>query len=123
MMITTILTPLPYLGNGRLRGLAVATRKRQPAIPQIPTMDEAGVPGFEVSGWYGVLAPPNVPKALVAKLNGEINRILNDPETSKTLSQQGADPLPSSPEHFAATIKSDLTKWAKVVAAAGINPQ
>ncbi len=99
-----------FIKAGRMIALGVTTRGRASALPDVPTIAEAGVAGYE-------------PKALVARLNGEINRILNDPETSKTLSQQGADPLPRSPEHFAATIKSDLTKWAKVVAAAGINPQ
>ena len=112
-----------FIKAGRMIALGVTTRGRASALPEVPTIAEAGVAGYEVSGWYGVLAPPNVPRALVARLNGEINRILNDPETSKTLSQQGADPLPASPEHFAATIKSDLTKWAKVIAAAGIKPQ
>ncbi|HEV8520579.1 MAG TPA: tripartite tricarboxylate transporter substrate binding protein [Burkholderiales bacterium] len=112
-----------FIKAGRMIALGVTTRGRASALPDVPTIAEAGVAGYEVSGWYGVLAPPNVPKALVTRLNGEINRILSDPETSKTLSQQGADPLPASPEHFAATIKSDLTKWAKVVAAAGIKPQ
>jgi tripartite-type tricarboxylate transporter receptor subunit TctC len=112
-----------FIRSGRMIALGVTTQARASALPDVPTIAEAGVAGYEVSGWYGVLAPPNVPKALVAKLNGEINRILNDPETRKTLSQQGADPLPESPEHFAATIKADLKKWAKVVAAAGITPQ
>ena len=112
-----------FIKAGRMIALGVTTRGRASALPDVPTIAEAGVAGYEVSGWYGVLAPPNVPKALVTRINREINRILNDPETSKTLSQQGADPLPGSPEHFAAIIKVDLTKWAKVVAAAGIHPQ
>jgi tripartite-type tricarboxylate transporter receptor subunit TctC len=112
-----------FIKAGRMIALGVTTQERASALPDIPTIAEAGVAGYEVSGWYGVLAPPNVPKALAARLNNEINRILNDPETRKMLSQQGADPLTGSPEHFAATIKADLTKWAKVVAAAGIKPQ
>jgi len=117
MMITTILTPLPYLGNGRLRGLAVATRKRQPAIPQIPTMDEAGVPGFEVSGWYGVLAPARTPREIIEKLNSEIVKMMRSPEVNEQFVKQGLEVFASTPEQFSAKIKSDGVKWGKVVKA------
>jgi tripartite-type tricarboxylate transporter receptor subunit TctC len=117
MMITTILTPLPYLGTGRLRGLAVATRKRQPAIPQIPTMDEAGVPGFEVSGWYGVLAPVRTPREIIEKLNLEIVKMMRSPEINEQFVKQGLEVFASTPEQFSAKIKSDGVKWGKVVKA------
>jgi tripartite-type tricarboxylate transporter receptor subunit TctC len=115
MMITTILTPLPYLSNGRLRGLAVTTRKRQPAIPQIPTMDEAGVPGFEVSGWYGVLAPAGTPREIIEKLNSEIVKMMRSPEINEQFVKQGLEVFTSTPEQFSAKIKSDSVKWGKVV--------
>jgi tripartite-type tricarboxylate transporter receptor subunit TctC len=73
-----------------------------------------------VSGWYGVIAPPKMPKPLLAKLNGELNRILNNPEVHKTMSAQGADPLGGTPEEFAAAISTDIPKWKKVVKDAGI---
>jgi tripartite-type tricarboxylate transporter receptor subunit TctC len=117
MMITTILTPLPYLGNGRLRGLAVTTRERQPAIPQIPTMDEAGVPGFEVSGWYGVLAPAGTPREIIEKLNSEIVKMMRSPEINGQFVKQGLEVFASTPEQFSAKIKSDSVKWGKVVTA------
>lgn len=117
MMITTILTPLPYLSNGRLRGLAVTTRSRQPAIPQIPTMDEAGVPGFEVSGWYGVLAPAGTPREIIEKLNSEIVKMMRSPEINEQFVKQGLEVFASTPEQFSAKIKSDSVKWGKVVRA------
>ena len=119
MMITTILTPLPYLGNGRLRGLAVTTGKRQPAVPHIPTMDEAGVPGFEVSGWYGVLAPVGTAGDLVEKLNSEIVRMIRAPEIVEQFVKQGLEVFSSTPEQFNAKIKSDIVKWGKVVRSTG----
>ena len=115
MMITTILTPLPYLDKGRLRALAVTTRKRQPAIPQVPTMEEAGVPGFEVSGWYGVLAPAGTPADIIGKLNSEIVTMMRSPAVNEQFVRQGLEVFSSSPEQFSAKIKSDRVKWGKVV--------
>jgi tripartite-type tricarboxylate transporter receptor subunit TctC len=107
----------------RLVALGVTTAQRATALPDVPTIQEAGVPGYEVSGWYGVIGPAGMPQAVVARLNREINSILKVPETSDQLSNQGADPRTMSPEEFGATMASDLKKWAKVVAAAGIKPQ
>ncbi len=111
---------IPYIKSGKLVALGVTTSKRSSSLPEVPTIDESGVKGYEVSGWYGVLGPAKIPKLLVAKLNGEINRVLQAPEMRDSLLRQGADPLGSSPEEFAATIAADLGKWAKVVSAAGI---
>ena len=115
LMITTILTPLPYLHSGRLRALAVTTRKRQPAVATVPTMAEAGVAGFEVSGWYGVLAPAGTPRDIVTKLNAEIVRMMQTPEVIEQFAKQGLEVFGSTPEQFAARIKSDIVKWGKVV--------
>ena len=111
---------IPHLKTGRLVALGVATHKRSSALPDVPTIDESGVKGYEVSGWYGVIAPPKMPKPLLAKLNGELNRILNNPEVHKTMSGQGADPLGSTAEEFATAIATDIPKWKKVVKEAGI---
>ena len=108
---------------GRLVALGVTTAQRATALPEVPTIAEAGVPGYEVSGWYGVIGPAGIPQALVARLNRDINAILKVPETAEQLSMQGADPRTMTPEQFAATMGSDLKKWAKVVAAAGLKPQ
>jgi tripartite-type tricarboxylate transporter receptor subunit TctC len=119
----TILASVAFIRAGRLRALGVTTVQRAAALPDVPTIAEAGVPGYEVSGWYGVIGPAGMPQPLVARINREINAILKVPETHEQLSMQGADPRTLTPEQFAATMASDLKKWAKVVAASGIKPQ
>ena len=114
---------IQYIKAGRLIPLGVSTARRSSSLPDVPTIAEAGLKGYEVSGWYGVIAPPRMPKPLLAKINGEINRIIFAPEMSQTMSQQGADPVGSTPEGFARTIAVDIEKWKKVVAAAGIKPE
>jgi tripartite-type tricarboxylate transporter receptor subunit TctC len=114
---------IPYIKAGRLVALGVASRKRSSSLPSVPTIDESGVKGYEASSWYGVLGPPKMAKPLLAKLNGEINRIIETPDVRQTLSQQGADPLGSTPEEFAKAIAIDIEKWKKIVAAAGIKPE
>jgi tripartite-type tricarboxylate transporter receptor subunit TctC len=112
-----------FIRSGRLRALGVTTAQRATALPDVPTIQEGGVPGYEVSGWYGVIGPAGMPQALVVRINREINAILKVPEMHEQLSMQGADPRTLTPEQFGATMASDLKKWAKVVAAAGIKPQ
>ena len=112
-----------HIRSGRLVALGVTTAQRATALRDVPTIQESGVPGYEVSGWYGVIGPAGMPQALVARLNRDINAILKVPETAEQLAMQGADPRVMTPEQFAATMASDLKKWAKVVAAAGLKPQ
>lgn len=119
----SIPSSIPHIRSGKLIALGVASAKRSSSLPDIPTINEAGLKGYEVAGWYGVIAPPRMPKALLAKLNGEINRILEAPEMHQMLVAQGADPLGSTPEAFAGMIATDIEKWKKVVAAAGIKPE
>jgi len=119
----SIPSSISHIKAGRLVALGVATHKRSSALSHVPTIDEAGIKGYDVSAWYGVIAPPKLPKPLLARLNGELNRILNSPEVSKTMSAQGADPLGSTPAEFAAAIAADIPKWKKVVKDAGIKPQ
>lgn len=114
---------IPHIKTGKLIALGVTPSQRASALPGTPTINEAGLTGYEVSGWYGVLGPARIPKPSLEKLNGEINRILQAPEMREMLSSQGADPLGSTPEEFAATIATDLVKWAKVVASAGIKTE
>ena len=109
--------------SGRLIALGVTTAQRASALPDVPTIEEAGVPGYEVAGWYGVIGPAGMPQALVARINREINAILKVPETRDQLSSQGADPRTGTPEEFGAAMARDMKKWQKVVAAAGIKPQ
>jgi tripartite-type tricarboxylate transporter receptor subunit TctC len=115
MMITTILTPLPHMKSGRLRGLAVTTAKRQPAVPDIPTLGEVAIPGFDVSGWYGILAPAGTPRDIVAKLNAVISQMMNSPEVNERFTIQGLEVFASTPAEFAAKIRSEIAKWGKIV--------
>jgi len=119
----SIPSSIPHIRSGKLVALGVASAKRSSSLPDVPAIHEAGLKGYEVAGWYGVIAPPRMPKPLLAKLNGEINRILEAPEMRQMLTAQGADPLGSTPEEFAAMIATDIAKWKKVVAAAGIKPE
>lgn len=115
MMITTILTPLPHMKNGRLRGLAVTTAKRQPAVPDIPTLAETAIPGFDASGWYGILAPAGTPRSVIAKLNAVIVEMMNSPEVRASFTKQGLEVFGSTPEQFSEKIRSEMVKWGKIV--------
>jgi tripartite-type tricarboxylate transporter receptor subunit TctC len=112
-----------YLKSGRMRALGVTTSQRAPALPDVPTIAEAGLPGFEVSGWYGVIGPRGLPRPLVERLNRDINATLQLPEVVKLLSTQGATPLTKSPDEFARSMAADRQKWADVVRTAGIKVQ
>ena len=114
---------ITLIRSGRLRALGVTTAQRASALPEVPTIQESGVTGYEVSGWYGVIGPAAIPQPLVARINREINAILKVPEIHEQLSMQGADPRTLTPEQFGATMASDLKKWARVVAEAGLKAQ
>ena len=121
--MASVLSVLPYAKQGRLRMLAVTTAKRPGALPDIPTIAEAGLPGFEVSNWYGVLATGGTPRPIVDRLNGELNRIARVPDLAEKLAAQGADPATGTPDDFERFIQTELKKWAVVVRGAGINPE
>ena len=109
-----------HVRSGKLITLGVTTAQRATALPDVPTIAEAGMPGYEVSGWYGVIGPAGLPPAVVARLNKEINAMLQVADTRKQMSSEGAEPRTGTPEEFGATMAKDLQKWAQVVAAAGI---
>ena len=109
-----------HVDGNRLRGLAVTGATRSAIMPQLPTVSEAALPGYQAGTWYGVLAPSGVPREVIAKLNVEISRILASSEIRERLATQGAEPAGNTPEQFAAMIKAELNKWAKVVEAANI---
>ncbi len=111
---------LPHVKAGKLRPLAVSTAKRSVALPEIPTVAEAGVPGYESTNSVGVLAPAGTPREIVARLNAEIVRILGLPDVRERLFAMGAEPVASTPEQFREFIRSEIAKWAKVVKDAGI---
>ena len=111
---------IQHIKSGKMLALAVASKERSSALPDVPSLDQAGVPGYVVDGWYGILGPAKLPKAIVAKLNSELNRNLQDPATREILSREGADPLPRTPQEFTQTIADDIVKWAKVVKAGNL---
>ena len=120
MMFSTLPSVLQQVRGGKLRGLAVTGSRRFPASPEFPTMIEAGIPGFEVSGWSGMFAPAGTPREAVERLAGETARILRAPELKERFFVQGAEPVGNSPEEFAAFVRSEIAKWKKVVEASGM---
>jgi tripartite-type tricarboxylate transporter receptor subunit TctC len=119
MMIDTVSVHVENVNAGKLRALGVTSAKRTPSLPNVPTIAEAGLPGFDVSIWLGVLAPAKTPPDIVARLNSEIRKVMTEPEMKAQLVKAGIDPLTSTPDEFAATIKNDMAKWGKVVKASG----
>ena len=119
VMFSTMPPALPHVRDGRLRALAVTSLRRSPAAPDLPTVDEAALPGFEANTWHGVVLPAGAPTAIVSKLNREIVAILHLPDVVERLAGQGAETLGSTPEEFGAYIRSETAKWAKVVRESG----
>ena len=111
---------LPLIQSDRLRGLAVTTKKRTPAAPQMPTIAESGVPGFDVSSWYAIFAPGKTPPEIVRKVNADIVTALADPATRERLEQLGVVIVGSTPAELAAHLKAEMDKWGPVIQDAGI---
>lgn len=110
----------PHLPSGRLRAIAVTTGKRTPAAPDLPTVSEAGVPGYEVDQWYGILTGARVPAPIVRRLSASINEALKSPDIAKRFAAEGSTPRGSTPEEFSRHIGSEIEKWRKLVKAAGL---
>jgi tripartite-type tricarboxylate transporter receptor subunit TctC len=110
---------LPHIHEGSMRPLAVTAAERIPALPDVPTMAEAGMPDFVVSAWFGVYAPAKTPQAIVERLNGDIRKILSTPDVRDNLVVQGVEPVTGSPADLAALTKSEIARWARVVEASG----
>jgi tripartite-type tricarboxylate transporter receptor subunit TctC len=106
-----------------MRGLAVTGKHRSSLAPELPTVDEAGVPGFELEAWWGLVGPAKMPPAVVKRLNEEMNAVLKTPEMQETLKREGATAHPTTPEEFGNLIRGDLKRWKKVVANAHIQIQ
>ena len=119
LMFSTMPPALPHVKDGKLRALAVTSLKRSRATPDLPTVDEAALPGFEANTWHGVVLPAGTPAIIITRLNREIVAILHLHEIVERLASQGAEPVGSTPEEFAAYIKSETVKWAKVVRVSG----
>lgn len=120
MVFTGVLSVSPFIKAGRLRALGVSGNKRLAIAPEVPTMAEAGLPGFDVDFWYGVLAPSGTPAAILTKLNDGFVKALGDKDTRERLANQGAQIYGNTPEQFAAFIRAEIQKWGKVIKSAGI---
>ena len=111
---------VPHSKNSKLRAIAITGEARMSALPEVPTFAEAGLPGFDEKIWFGVIAPAGTPKPVIDKLSTEISRFLSEPDFKEKLFSQGADPFISKPEQFAARMKADMAKYAKVIKTANI---
>lgn len=120
LSFSNMLSMLPHVKSGRLRGLAVTSVQRSSAAPDLPTISEAGLPGYEAGPWYGVLAPAGIPKEIIARLNAELVKILRRPDVHQKVSADGGEVVGGSPEEFTAHIRAELTRWAKIVKQANI---
>ncbi len=114
---------LPFISSGQLIALGVTSRIRSSMLKTVPTIEEAGVPGFDVGSWFGIAGPAGLPEPVITRLNGAINQALKDPDLRQVLAHEGAEPLGGSPEEFATTIETDIKKWTAVLEVAKINPQ
>lgn len=119
VMFDNMPSALPHVKSGKLKALAVTTLTRSPAVPDLPTIDEAGVKGFEAASWFGLLAPAGTPKEIVAKVQADIAKAMKTTDLTEKMAQQGAVAVGNTPDEFAAYIRQELAKWEKVVKASG----
>ena len=119
-MFPTASSALPLMQNGKLRGLAVTTLKRQEWAPDLPTVAESGLPGFEVSSWYGLFAPAKTPPEIVGKISADAVRVAHDPDFVDALDKIATTPVGSTPEELAAHLKAEMDKWGPIITAARI---
>ncbi len=123
MTITGMPALMPHIKSGRLRPIGVGTAKRLAVMPDVPTIAESGVPGYEATQWYGILAPAATPRDIVARLNADIVKVLQRPDVRERLASDGAQPVGNTPEEFGAHIKAEIARWAPVVKASGARPE
>ena len=119
LVFATAASAVPQIKAGKIKGIAVTTAKRSALMPNIPTIAESGLPGFDANNWYGLLAPAGTSRPIIMRLNAEVTKVLAMPDVKDFLFNQGLDPAPGTPEEFGAYIKSEIIKWAKVVKASG----
>jgi tripartite-type tricarboxylate transporter receptor subunit TctC len=121
LMFGTAVAFLPYIHSGKLKALAVTSLKRSPVLPNVPTVSESGLKGFEALQWFGIFAPAGTPRAIVTRINADTQKAVNTPEVKDRLAQLASEPLPGTPEQFGAFQRAEVAKWAKVVKAAGVH--
>jgi tripartite-type tricarboxylate transporter receptor subunit TctC len=115
MSLPTIASVAQYIHSGKMRGLAVTGAQRSPLAPELPTVSEAGLPGFQLEVWWGVVGPKGMPDAVVKRLNDELNAVLATPDMKEALAREGAEPRPSTPQAFGKLIAADLARWTKLI--------
>jgi len=123
MLFAGVPSLLPQVQSGRLRAIAISSLKRAPALPQVATFDESGVKGYEATNWFGLFAPAKTPKEIVARLNGDIEKVIRSPELAERFGNESLDVIGGSPESFRTFVRAEIEKYAKVIAAAGIPKQ
>ncbi|MEQ1773951.1 MAG: tripartite tricarboxylate transporter substrate binding protein [Burkholderiales bacterium] len=123
MMFMNLLPAMPQVRGGKLRGVAVTSAKRSVAAPDIPTVAESGLPGYETTGWHGLVVPAKTPAAIVLRLQSELAKIARVPDVRERLAAEGTETLGNTPDEFAAVLKAEIIKWAGVVKAAGIKAE
>jgi tripartite-type tricarboxylate transporter receptor subunit TctC len=123
LAMANLTTAQPHIRAGRLRGLGVGTKARTPLFPEMPTISESGVPGYEANNWNGIVAPKKTARAIVERLQREVVAVLADPATAKRLAAQGLEPIGDTPVQFAQYLKDEAAKWGKLVKTAGIKPE
>ena len=123
LMFPNIATSLPYVKSGRMRALGVGGKQRSTIAPEIPTIAESGLPGYEMSSWFGLLAPAGTPPAVVNRLQQEIAKIFKQPEVREKLSAQGVEPVGGTPQEFTAFLNAETTQWAKVIKSSELKPE
>jgi tripartite-type tricarboxylate transporter receptor subunit TctC len=119
LIFATTASAIPHIKSGRIKGIAVTTAKRSALLPDLPTISEAGLAGFDANNWYGLVVPAKTPREIIDRLNAEVTKILAMPDVKTTLFNQGLDPAPGTPEQFGAYIKSERAKWARVIKESG----
>ena len=119
LMFDSMPSAMPHVKAGKLRPLAVTTARRSAAVPDLPTIAEAGVPGYDISTWYGLWAPKGTPREITERIAGETAKILKQPDVRERYAALGAEPIGSTPDEFAAYCRSELTKWARIVRESG----
>jgi tripartite-type tricarboxylate transporter receptor subunit TctC len=119
LVFATAASAVPQIRAGRIKGIAVTTARRSALLPELPTISEAGLPGFDANNWYGIVVPARTPRAIIDQLNAEVTKVLAMPDVKATLFNQGLDAAPGTPEQFGAYIKSERIKWARVIKASG----
>ena len=120
LMSSTMPPALPHIKSGKVRAIAVTSAKRSPVLPDVPTVAESGVPGYEAIAWQGLVAPAGTPRPVIARVNAEVVKALKQPDIAAKLNEQGFETVASTPEWFTQYIKSEIAKWSKVIKAAGI---